>query len=86
MFPFRTSRVATALLEVAEAMLAPDAFERPPGDDHSADDHAAKAQRHPHRRSAVIEHRRRLAPPKPEQACAAPFTRAARARETQRAS
>jgi hypothetical protein len=86
MFPFRPSRAATALLELAEAMLAPEAFDQPAGGDAStAHTHSDEgATYHPHRRGAAIERRRRPAPPTPEQSCLAPLTRAARAREAQR--
>jgi len=80
MFPFRPSRAATALLELAEAMLAPDAFEHVPEEASQADAQAAAAPRHPHRRTPAIERHRRPAPPKPEQACLTPLTRAGRSR------
>jgi hypothetical protein len=85
MFPFRPSRAAAALLELAEAMLAPEAFERSPDEAVAADERHAETARHPHRRTAAIERRRRPAPQQPEQACVAPLTRAGRAREAQRA-
>ncbi|HEX7290716.1 MAG TPA: hypothetical protein VF250_06250 [Conexibacter sp.] len=85
MFPFRPSRAATALLELAEAMLAPKAFDRPHDDPSRARERVDEATpRRPHRRGAAIERRRRPAPPQPEQACVAPLTRAGRARETVR--
>jgi len=83
MFPFRPSRAATALLELAEAMLAPDAFEAS-AEAVDAEDRQVDAP-HPHRRAPAIERRRRPAPPKPEQARLAPLARAARARDAQRA-
>jgi hypothetical protein len=87
MFPFRPSRAATALLEVAEAMLAPDAIE--PTRDGDPADRAARERdttpaTHPHRRSAAIDRSRRPAPPQPAQRCLTPLTRAARAREALR--
>jgi hypothetical protein len=85
MFPFRPSRAAVALLELAEAMLAPDAFERLPGETVQVDGHEADGPRHPHRRSPAIERHRRPAPPKPDQACLTPLTRAGRARDALRA-
>ncbi|HEU4702285.1 MAG TPA: hypothetical protein VFS37_07355 [Conexibacter sp.] len=88
MFPFRPSRAAVALLELAEAMLAPEPYEQPTGEDPSATgEHGADGSQHPHRRGATIERRRRPGPSQPEQTCLAPLTRAGRrARETQRAA
>ncbi|MGN6187326.1 MAG: hypothetical protein ACTHOE_00360 [Conexibacter sp.] len=80
MFPFRPSRAATALLELAEAMLAPDTFERPSDEEAST----GEATVHPHRRAAAVDRRRRPAPPRPDQTCLAPITRAAREREASR--
>jgi hypothetical protein len=85
MFPFRPSRAAAALLELAEAMLAPDAFEARSGETAESDPREADTSGHPHRRNAAIERRRRPEPPKPQQACLTPLTRAGRAREAQRA-
>jgi hypothetical protein len=84
MFPFRPLRAATALLELAEAMLAPDAFGPERKDDRPAGHDGLDAMRHPHRRGAAIDRRRRPAPPQPEQSCVMPLTRAAQARETLR--
>jgi hypothetical protein len=91
MFPPRPSRVATALLELAEAMLAPEASERPAEDallaglDRSGDaGRTSRTHAHPHRRTATVDRSRRPTPPRPEQACLAPVTRAARAREALR--
>jgi hypothetical protein len=80
MFPFRPSRAATALLELAEAMLAPDAFEHTPAEASPVEARTSEAQRHPHRRPPAVERRRRPAPPTPEQACLTPLTRAGRTR------
>jgi hypothetical protein len=85
MFPFRPSRAATALLELAEAMLAPDAFEA--ASNHGAPADVATTSQpapdapHPHRRRPAVDRRRRPAPPKHEQACLTPLTRAARDRD-----
>jgi hypothetical protein len=77
MFPFRPSRAAAALLELADALLAPqEAFEAPRGDDDGSV--AARAATHPHRRAPSIERRRRPAPPRPVQPCIAPTPRALR--------
>lgn len=84
MFPFRPSRAATALLELAEAMLAPEAFAQPAGKDAPLAREDTADATHPHRRAATIERRRRLAPPQPQQACVAPLTRAGRVRDAQR--
>lgn len=83
MFPFRPSRAATALLELAEAMLAPDAFESAPAD-AGAEGEPSADQHHPHRRAPELDLRRRPAPRRPEQACVTPLTRAGRARTAQR--
>ena len=65
-------------------MLAPEAF-APVSDETDRVEQDADASRHPHRRPPTIERHRRPAPPKPDQACLAPLTRAGRAREAQRA-
>jgi hypothetical protein len=84
MFPFSPSRTAAALLELADAMLAPNAFEPAiPASDLRTDSKHHSAP-HPHRRAATLERHRRPAPPTPEQACLTPLTRAARARAAQR--
>jgi len=101
MFPFRPSRTAAALLELAEAMLAPEAFEPVSADelDHAvlrngeiATGEAAQtaersrpATRHPHRRAAAIDRRRRPSPQQPELTCLTPVARALRARDPLRA-
>ncbi len=92
MFPFRPSRAATALLELAEAMLAPQASADPTEDDASVDhalsvghDRAFPLASHPHRRAPAVDRCRRPAPPRPEQTCLTPLTRAAGAREALRA-
>jgi hypothetical protein len=81
MFPSRPSRAATALLELAEAILAPETFERPLADAPEPATPPDREPRAPHRRQAAIERQRRPAPPKREQTCVAPLTRAAHARD-----
>jgi hypothetical protein len=87
MFPFRPSRAATALLELAEAVLAPDAFE------HAVDegvetvgaaDREPRMPPHLRRSVAPADRRRRPAPPRVEGACLTPLTRAGRARDASR--
>jgi hypothetical protein len=55
MFPFRPSRTAAALLELAEAMLAPEAFDAADGDvckprarRHAADRRLTRAAQNDH--------------------------------------
>lgn len=81
MFPFRPSHAAAALLELADAMLAP----LPPSTAHSgapdgqdATGAAPCAASHPHRQAVAIERRRRPATPVRPQLCLMPLTRAAR--------
>jgi len=76
MFPFRPSRAVAALLEVAEAMLAPEAFDAADGD--------VSAAPHPHRNAPTVDRRRRPSPPRPDHGCLTPLTRA-RTRQTSRA-
>ena len=80
MFPFGTSRAAAALLELAEAMLAPapQAAAEPGAD--AAERHSAAEpcpRPHPHRRSVAIQRRRRPAEPPRPQPCLTPLTRPA---------
>lgn len=82
MFPFRSSRAANALLELAEALLAPLPLSSEPADeaDRQTDTSSEPcAIPHPHRRTVAIERRRRPAAPVRLQPCVTPLTRAARA-------
>lgn len=79
MFPFRPSRAAAALLELADAMLAPQGFATSDcGDESPCADDASRAAAHPHRRAARIDRRRRPAPLRHAQPCIAPVSRTAR--------
>jgi hypothetical protein len=86
MFSFRPNRAAAVLLELADAMLAPPTLLDGGADDLRCADDAAftAAHAHPHRRAAVIERRRRPAPPRQAQPCIAPVTRAVRAGDAAR--
>lgn len=79
MFPFRTPRALSALLEVADAMLAPaesregatgDVTRPVPARRESA------AHAHPHRQPLASRRLRRPAPPRPLQPCISPVARA----------
>lgn len=68
MFPSRASRAFTALLEVADALLAPAPDEcREP---HAYSDAAAEtSNQHPHARRAAVSYARRPAPEPPASTC-----------------
>jgi hypothetical protein len=84
MFPLRPSRAAAALLELADALLAPVPATDPPAAPPAtlerepwspASELAAGA--HPHRRALTTRRQRRLAPTKQPQPCLTPLTAAA---------
>jgi len=86
MFPFRPSRAAQALLELADAMLAPQPAD-PAVDDVTGSTCSAPsacAAPHPHRRPVAIDRRRRPGSPSRPQPCLAPLTRAAHERAASR--
>lgn len=64
MFPFRTSSAFKGLLELADAMLAPE--------------QAATHREHPHRTPLASRRRRRLSPERAAQICISPVSRDAR--------
>jgi hypothetical protein len=85
MFSFRPSRTAAALLELADAMLAPQGPASSARSDESlGGDDVPGAAAHPHRRAVTIERRRRPAPPRQTQPCIAPVSRTARASDASR--
>ncbi|HZV73533.1 MAG TPA: hypothetical protein VFF79_07440 [Conexibacter sp.] len=79
MFPFRPSTAVTALLDAAEAMLAPEPTAGAPetlqqGRSGCAGTHANRP--HPHRRPLVRNTSRRPGPPAAVQLCLSPVARA----------
>jgi hypothetical protein len=86
MFPFRPSRAAAALLELADAMLAPQAPQQPGHGDDEADLGAYRLATHPHRRAAAIERRRRPAPARPLQPCVSAVGRTTRPSDAPRSA